>query len=91
MENVRRKMEKRSFALFGNKKKTGGVENREKIFSPRPTNFFLPNREESNERKLPQCSFTVIPHSGIKKKKKKEHRERERWSKKRGKNESRVK
>ena len=35
-----------NFPLFGNKKKTGGVENQGENFLPGPTNFFLPNREE---------------------------------------------
>ena len=38
---------------------------------------------KSKGRKLPQCSFTIIPRSEIKKKKKKQKNwERERWSKK---------
>ena len=47
MENVGRKID-----CLGKERKWGGRKTREKVFSPGPTIFILPNREENLERKV---------------------------------------
>ena len=69
--------------------KQEGWKTQEKNFSPGPTNFFLPNQEEKQGEKTVSVQFYC--NTPFWNQAKKKNRERERWSKKKGKNESGLK
>ena len=54
---------KKCFPLFGNRRKMGRKENPENIFSPGPTKFILPNREENAGEKVLSQHFYKNIHS----------------------------
>lgn len=51
-EGGKHRVENSVFHCLANERKSGGRKTREKVFSPGPTIFILPNREENLERKV---------------------------------------
>ena len=58
-------MENSIFHCLTKERKWGGRKTLEKVFSPGPTIFILPNREENLERKCCESTFTEIPSPNV--------------------------